>query len=329
MKVIVNLYHIKSTNGLYYYALDYIKQLDGRILKILVRPKLYEHIINTFPALTVKICSWVSLVRELFSTDETNMLIYTPTPHPMPFLNNQLIVMHDFYPFNYGKYSTLKKLLLKISLASSNCRVAYINKSEMLPSILSMGIEEKRCLFAPNKFPSKLDIKTRSNYKRGAILKVALVGTDSPKKNYGELFHMIVDYNVTDKFIFYIYGHENKYYHDLYADFKSINISIINSDTVKLEQFFINIDILVSVANHEGFGRPIAVALLLGVPCFLLERKVFKEFFDPGAIFYETVSGMVLEMISYTTKELPEVNFLPSSEYIMAYENALAVLSQN
>ena len=323
MQLIANFFHIKSTNGLFYYGIDYIDSGGDVIEKILVRRSIFNSAIKAFPNSKIVICNEITLVIELFSAALRGDSIYTPTPHPMPFISNQWIVVHDSYPFTVGRLSLLKKLLLKLSLATSRCRVAYINKSETLPFVYALGVKDDRCHFAPNKFPLALSLQHKRVRPIGEIINIALVGNDSPKKNYASLFECVLRTGAAKLFKFHVYGHENIYLKNLCIQYPSIEIKLFESDKYSLSDFFSTVDILVSVATQEGFGRPIASALLLEIPCFLLDRPVFKEFFEPGAVFFENEKELVDKLIQCHTTGLPRFSYLPPSHVLKAYTSAV------
>ena len=323
MSLIVNFFHIKSTNGLFYYGVDYISSGKDAIAKILVRRSIYNSAVKAFPNLNIVICSGMTLSIEIYLAALRGDSIYTPTPHPMPFISNQWIVVHDAYPFTVGRLSSLKKLLLKLSLATSSCRVAYINKSETLPFIHALGVKEDRCHFAPNKFPPLLNLPDQRVRLVGEAISIALVGNDSLKKNYSFLFECVLRAGAEKLFKFHVYGHKNAYLKNLCMQYPSIEIKLFESDKYSLPEFFSNVDLLVSVATQEGFGRPIASALLLEIPCFLLTRPVFKEFFDPGAVFFENEQELVEKLSQCYSTSLPRFSYLPPSHVVRAFTSAV------
>jgi len=91
---------------------------------------------------------------------------------------------------------------------------------------------------------------------------------------------------------FQIFGHRTNYFEGVVAQYPQLNISLQESDQVTLEKFFEGIDVLVSVADLEGFGRPISSAMIGGIPCYLLRKPVFLEFFG-GAFFFNDIVALV------------------------------------
>jgi hypothetical protein len=79
-----------------------------------------------------------------------------------------------------------------------------------------------------------------------------------------------------------------------YAD---LDIELVASDDVAMMAFFDDVDLIVSVSTGEGFCRPVAQALSYGVPCWLLEDEVFREFYDGYANFSSSVSDLVSKLL--------------------------------
>jgi glycosyltransferase involved in cell wall biosynthesis len=290
--VIVNFYNLKNTNGLYYYALDYIKDNRSAISKVLVRARMASNLRAQFPDLCVVECNFIRFVVEVLQGSIRGDFFYTPTPHPLPFISKQLIVLHDPYPF-LGKLGKLKKFLLRFSLSTSRCLVGHINQSDAKDFINDLGVPNERQVFAPNIFPAG---SGNRHCKRDAYfprLRIGLVGTDSPKKNYEGLFAAALKAGLDDLFEFRIYGHKTPYLAGLRADFRTIRQELVESDQSTLDGFLDSVDVVVSVAMNEGFGRPLAAALVAEVPCFLLESRVFREFFDGAAHFGKTIDEIV------------------------------------
>ena len=124
--------------------------------------------------------------------------------------------------------------------------------------------------------------------------------------------------------VFWVYGHSNIYIKYLQQLFPNLQINIFNSDNFVLSEFLASIDVVVSVAQNEGFGRPIASALESGVPCYLIDSIVFREFFEGGANFALDVPSLVRDV--FQAWELNKINpicFNPKSELLDAFESAI------
>lgn len=287
--IVGNLYFIKNTNGLFYYGADYLKELTDQVREILVRPSLISAAESMFPKASIVVCENIyALWRHARQSERRGDVLYTPSSHPLPLIDRQWIVVHDAYPF-LASTGKIKRLLLRLSLATSRCRVAYINESETFFFTQSLGVTSSRLIFAPNKV-SETKHPTRPIYKPTAQLAVGLVGTDSAKKRYDELLKAITMAGLLPSISFRFYGHRTAYFEGIRQRHPKADIKLEESDLQPLRDFLTNIDVLVSVAELEGFGRPIAAALIEGVPCFLLKRPVFLEFFTTAHFFNDTNS---------------------------------------
>lgn len=295
--VIVNLFNLKNTNGMYYYALDYVKDSRDTVAKILVRPNLAGDVRREFPELAVIECGLGGFIKNVLSAWIKGAFFYTPTPHPLPLISRQLIVVHDPYPF-FGISGGFKRFLLRASLSSSHCLVGYINRSEAKEFVADIGVDEGRQVFAPNYFPVTAGGSREARDTFLPRLKIGLVGTDSPKKNYETLFEEIVAAGHAELFEFHIYGHRTSYLSGLTSRFGAIHHELVESNHCDLAVFLGGVDVVVSVALNEGFGRPIAAALGAGVPCLLLDGRVFREFFDGAAEFEETIGRIVTRLVT-------------------------------
>jgi glycosyltransferase involved in cell wall biosynthesis len=294
--ITANFFHIKAENGLYYYGIDYLNENINLVRKILVRSSLEAQIKSKLPYSEVVACTMIGYIVEVLKTCCRRDLLYTPTPHPLPFVNNQVIVFHDAYPFRAGKVSAFKRFLLRLSLSLSCCKVGYINKSDARPFVLSLGVSSKRMIFAPNKFPNiKQGIyKVVSPVNR---MVVGLFGTDSSKKNYDRLLNAVKKLNGRPYIVFRVYGQDSKYFRDICAMFSEFEILLSNSDIESPIEFLNQVDIVLSVAQEEGFGRPIALALLAGLRVELLDCLVFREFFNGGAHFHPNIDALVQSLV--------------------------------
>lgn len=318
--IAANLYHIKTTNGLYYYGLDYIRANLDLVHLILVRPALEKHIREALPNVNVIVCSMNRYILELARAAYRHDLLYTPTSHPIPGIHCQLIVLHDSYPFEVGVMSTFKRLLLRWSLSLSRCRVGYINRSDAKPFVAKLGVQNERMVFAPNRFPAP-SIRIRSIDSPPGTTTVGLLGTDSAKKNYDKLFSAVRLADLSSRLTFRVYGHETTYFRDIYVQFPDLRIELARSDDESLDEFMSRVDVLVSAAEHEGFGRPIASALLAGLSVELLDRPVFREFFSGGARFHVNLDMLVRSLLP-RVDEFTHSSYAPPADVVAAYAAA-------
>lgn len=327
--IVGNLFHIKNTNGLYYYGLDYLRANRGLVRRVLVRDALLAPTREALPELDVRLCTAPGLVAESVRACLRRDVLFTPTPHPIPLLSNQWIVVHDGYPFKIGARAKLKSWLLRLSLASSRCRVGYINVSETLPFVISLGVSMARTVFVPNRFPAAARLPIDRPREAGAPLVVGLVGTDSPKKNYDALFAELRRAGAPTAIRFCVYGHGTAYFGGLRRAFPEVNVDLVESDAHTLGDFIARLDVLASIATQEGFGRPIATALLSGLPCFLLDRPVFREFFEPGATFFLNPGQLVDALLRYDVHAPRPAGpaYQPPRYALDAFEKAVAMLA--
>jgi hypothetical protein len=104
-------------------------------------------------------------------------------------------------------------------------------------------------------------------------------------------------------------------------------LELVESDRCSLTRFLTDVQIIVSVADHEGFGRPIAAALLANVPCLLVQRPVFVEFFQGGAQFRADIAGVVDCMLELAAAPaIPPFSYSPPVTVVDGYRTAVAYL---
>ncbi|MCB8747112.1 hypothetical protein LHU53_09350 [Rhodoferax sp. U2-2l] len=324
--IVANFYHLKNTNGLFYYGVDYLIDSQKNIRKVLVRSSLRTAVEQLFPAVEVVVCNPWRLALEVVQAALQDDFVYAPSSHPMPFLSKQMVVVHDVFPF-LGRLGRLKRFLLRMSLFTSQCKVGYINKCDAQPFIQSLGVTASRQIFAPNKFPVAHRSIPENRLDQMSRITVGLMGTDSIKKNYPTLFAATLATNNNGSIDFLLYGHHTQYYHDLVHQFPDINERLVESDHCSLDTFFSQIDLIASVADHEGFGRPIAAALSAGVPCLLIERPVFREFFEGAAQFFPDVNTLIKKMVEIQTAgKVEAVTYTPPVSMVTAYRETVVYL---
>jgi len=323
MSYIFNCYFIKSTNGLYYYGIDTVDNLSLLPSTILIRPELFESTSRLFPKTRIVPCNFATFIYEVFIAWKSNLYIYTPSSHPLPFINKQIIVLHDTYPF-VSHNGPIKRWLFLISAKTSKCLLAYINHADTLGFYLKNKFDLSRLIFIPNKFSGKITTYQLNRDPREKRLIIGLVGTDSPKKNYHALFADIRRLGYVNSALFCIYGHSNGYTNELLRSFPEFDIGVIESNDFSVPDFLASIDVVLSVAQNEGFGRPIASALESGVPCYLIESPIFREFFDGGARFASDIPEMVSGVFeAWKLKKLQSPEFKPRDDLLSAFKLAI------
>jgi len=321
--IVANFYNIKATNGLFFYGLDYLRDSCDLLRIILVRPELKRRVSEELPGVSIIECSVWRYLIEILRARLRGDLLYTPTSHPLPFISRQWIVLHDSYPFEVGSKAKLKRILLKWSLAMSRCRVAYINRSEAKPFVACLGVDARRMIFAPNRFPDASQRISHSTSQNG-IVSVGLLGTDSAKKNYDRLFGAVRSASLSSRLVFRVYGHNSAYFREIQSTFPDIQIELVRSDEQSIDAFMNGVDIIVSASEQEGFGRPIASALLSGLPVELLDRPVFREFFNGGARFHPDINDLVQSLSRLNVNSMSNISFVAPADVVEGYELANA-----
>lgn len=302
MKIFVNLFFIRETNGLFHYANNILRErilTDNKVVIIANKnigqsPMLKREGAKNNDIMCLNFLEFIFLYTKLIFSQEK---IITPTFHPLPFLRNQLVVMHDHYPY-LGWYGLLKLHILRTFLRLSRTTIAVINKSLMIPFILNASLVKNKngILFMPNFIDvdekSKKKMNLLFNSEEIAYIRVGLAGTDSPKKNYEDFFLNLPDNYQTISFK--IYGKENEYYRSIIKKFPKFLIELIDSDVHSPMCFISEIDLLCQVNDMEGFGRINGFALLGGLPVLALESPVNNEFFMGAANLYPTLNKLIL-----------------------------------
>lgn len=325
--MLINLAFIKTSNGLFYYALSYIEELGDMISEIIVRSRELKLIIqDKFPDMKVRVVDSFSLIKILLAARRNRELVFTPSSHPFPFLDNQLVVVHDSFPFD-GLVGSIKRKLFFLSLSTSSAYVGYVNRSDARVFILDGGISDDRTRSMPNSFRTN-DIKI-SNSRREIVhpVIIGLVGTDSHKKNYGKLFSEFILRGSCQQVKFRILGHMNEYVRDVLKEFQEIDINFTDVRHVELDDFLNEVDIVVSVSTREGFNRPLARALSLGIPSWVVDAPIYREFYDGAVTVFNDVSTLCDALMALKPGEvIPRPSFSLPIEVSSDFNNSIAWL---
>lgn len=296
--IVVNLWFIKHSNGLFHYGLDYADALSARVAEIWVRDKaLAELAARRLPLVPVRILTMASMIREAVASAWTGRAIFTASSHPIPFIPRQTIVVHDSFPFQ-GRAGRLKRLLLRIGIASSRAHGGYINHADARHFLEACGVDARRLHYLPNRVDNETSVRGDAAIVDVRVV-VGLFGTDSPKKNYDALFAAA---GATEPLVaveWRIYGHENEYTHRLRRDYPGCLVKVVGSDQCAMDRFIDAIDVAISVAEGEGFARPIARSLMRGIPTMLLDTPVFREFYAGSAQLFPNIPALVKTLAAW------------------------------
>lgn len=297
--MIVNLANLNASNGMFWYAIDKIRTLGDTPLTVLINAKLAPLARKELPTANVEEMTRGEAARRIVSAKllrRSSDKIVTFTSHPLPFVPDQTIAFYDDYPF-VGRTGKLKRALFALAARTSGCRVGIINRSLAMPFLAGCGISAER-IFFDSAFPAVDLHQTRiRSAEPGTPLRIGLVGTDSRKKNYAEIFAATLALKRADGVQFLLYGADNDYVQELRRAFPEIDLTVVLSDAVGPVAFFDKIDYLVSAARAEGYGRPMGLAAALGIPLFLLRSPVFLEFFGEHATFFDDTAALIRHIV--------------------------------
>lgn len=311
-KTVVNLWHLRSMNGMAFYAIDslYSSGLDrqtififrSRTISNLFREKLGCHILFYDSSLF----SYAFLVLPLLFIYNwfVSVVVDSPTCHPLPFLRNQKIVLHDAYPFTHGGLAILRRLILYTSLFVSRTYIRYINKSDSLSFArsLSRATFSPGISYVPNRFPEPVAFAPLP-FSTGRLV-IGLAGSSSSKKNYAFLFERmrVLGFNHVSFLVYGLYTH----YLSEVVQSTRFSVDVCDSNGNSFGQFFSSIHVLVNIAEYEGFCRPVAAAIASGVPVYLIDSPVMQEFYSGSdARIFPAVDNL-LQAIA---REYPPMDF--------------------
>jgi len=331
--VLANLWMLKAPNGMFWYAVDYLRRLPPPI-EVIVRPAMLSVAQRELegPAIKVFAAGVVGFVGRMVLAVARREFVYVPTPHPLPLLPRQVVTFHDSFPFE-GPKGRIKLAFFHLGVTSACATVAYINCSAALPFLERLGIPAARLLYAPN-IPPHAATPTLRNVSRLEVLahprRLGAFGTDSPKKRYPELLTALSQPRFRDGLHLQIYGERNAYTESLRSRFPAAPFEIVDPKTTPLADFITSLDGCISIAPGEGFGRPLATAVASGLPCYLVDSPTFREFFAGLAVLDDRVDHLLDAALRSTRPRAAEsvsgAGFL-SSGYARAIESAVAALT--
>ena len=307
MKIFINLYFIRESNGLFYFAKDLFDQEKFKDKEVIIisRKKItngdmYKNFISakhTFLKLNI-----FGFLYQYFKLILFQNKVITPTFHPLPFLSDQLVIIHDDYPY-LGGLGKIKLYVLKLFLKLSRTTIGVINKNKLIPFLLRSGLVKKigEILFLPNYIrlhdSKHKKLRSKKPLHPSLPLRIGLAGTDSSKKNYENFFSSLPTEYKFYKFL--IYGNDNDYFRKIKKMFSNISIQLIDSDKNTPFNFIDKIDLLCQVNDMEGFGRINGYALLSGLPVFMLESDVNNEFFVNSANIFPTLDKLIYGITNF------------------------------
>lgn len=297
--MVINLAFIKATNGLFYFALDYITALDDAISVILVRTGEQAAVLRErAPEREVRIVTPWQAVFLVRAAGRRGEMTFTPSSHPIPGCARQMVVVHDTFPFEGGK-GAVKATLFLLTLRTARAHAGYINRCDAKAFLIRGGVPGARLHSSPNHITLPYR-RTGEVVTLSDKVSVGLLGTDSPKKNYPALFAALAALPAAHHLRLVLYGHPNAYAGALIERFPTLAISVCDSRMCDLDTFVRSVDLLASAATQEGFSRPIAAALAGGVPCWIVDAPVFREFYEGAAQFHGSVTELAGALLALT-----------------------------
>ena len=288
---------------MFWYAIDKIRSLgvEQEDCLLLVRNELVALAARELPLVRIEAATRMGAFKRIIGLRwRIGEALHTVsfTSHPIPFLKRQTVAFYDDYPFKGGAVAQVKRLLFLAAARSSRSRIGIINRSLALPFLQHCGIGSDQ-IFFDSAFPTvnwgKVPVRSMLP---GTPLRLGLVGTDSFKKDYAAIFAAVRALGAVGDVRFLLYGVENNYTVQLRHDFADIDQVVVASDDVDMPSYLSRIDYLVSVSLSEGYGRPMGLAAMLGVPMFLLRSPVFLEFFSEHAQFFDAVEPMIRHIVT-------------------------------
>jgi hypothetical protein len=325
--MLINLAFIKAVNGLFYYAMDYVADLGSAARVVLVRsPEIAGAVTEHFPHLPVEIASGMGVVRAVMAAQRQGEMVFTPSPHPIPWCSNQLVVVHDSFPFE-GAKGRAKALLFAAAMRTSRAKAGFINVADARAFLLSLGLKPARLLATPNKLALPATERQGGSATWPDRARIGLMGTDSPKKNYPRLFSAFASRQAQSSPIFRVYGQLTPYFCELRRQFPQVDLELVDSRVCGLQEFVSGLDMIASAAMREGFSRPVALALALGVPTWLVVSPVYQEFYAGSATFLETPEALGHSLAALAPGDvLPRPCYAPPASLQADQRNAVAWL---
>ena len=159
--------------------------------------------------------------------------------------------------------------------------------------------------------PNSISPLVLSSYSKSKI--IGFFGTDSHKKNYFSFFSFLNNYQLSLEF--HIYGTNNAYFSYISSSFPNLNIKLIDSNEVSISDFLTNVSCVVSVATNEGFARPIALSITVGLPIYLIRDPVFEEFYSSSVCISDSYYSLLSCLINFSPISDPYCHISFTSTY--------------
>lgn len=316
--IIVNLWFIKHSNGLFHYGLDYAAALGDSVREIWVRDQaLALAVQHRLPGHAVRVLGRAALIGSMVRARVLQDVLFTASSHPFALSARSVVVLHDSFPF-IGRVGRVKRWLFLAGLRLTRATAAYINTSDAAHFLHQHGVPDGRTVYLPNRIGAMKPARRDGNVRAGPSLTIALFGTDSPKKNYDSLFAAATPWTGHVPVTWRIFGHRNSYTDHLLAAHPACRIDIVGSDGQSMEAFLSTADVAVSIARSEGFARPVALALMSGIPTYLLDTPVFREFYDGSARFFATVPDLVAAVAAIRHGDVQDRPVLQTEQALLA-----------
>jgi hypothetical protein len=304
---VCNFWHVRAPNGMLYYGLDYLKTFTGRHI-ILCRQSIFNALESELPSshnhlilslnlfeYCIVLCCLILFNKRLYSN------LFTPSCHPIPFLPNNTVVLHDPFPFtSLSPISIIRTLLLFTSLYLSDCSIAYINLSNSYPFVKAISkyrlFQSHNIVYLPN-IPPCINFNVITKLSPSRPYKIGLCGTNSSKKNYHKLISCLTSHCISASDLeFIVFGFETPYISSV-RSFSPYCITILDSVSFSFESFLSSIHALVNVSYDEGYCRPIAAATQTHLPVLLLDTPVLREFYSAScSVFFSSINKLVLHL---------------------------------
>lgn len=304
--MIINLARLgKSGTGMWQYSVKFVKGVyaTGKLSKIICIPS-HEHFFKQLGCEVITVPEWISNTSKIsrlrpiywffyslllafrlsYQKDGVNSLVST-THHGLPFLNNQIITIHDLRPY-YHPDSFMQRIYFHWLLPRVLTRCKHV-------LTVSETVKNKivQCYNYPSEKISVIYNSVDANEFDNKQLKqpfLLAVGSSWKHKNIHTLFNAHSLWQ--DKYRLIIICGRTKY-----ADFlqqRIVSLGLQNVVELRHEVSFSELKSLYATASaliypsiDEGFGIPPIEAMASGTPVIVSDIPVFHEVLGDAAIY--------------------------------------------